>query len=79
MERYDFTVLKGDETIAAARAVALEDPRAAWPRVAELAKNFDEPGCRIRVTNAAGEVVVLVGVAAARFSERAASASKKAG
>ena len=66
MERYDFEVLKGDETIAAARSVALPDPRAAWPRVAELAKNVDEPGCRIRVTNEAGEVLVLVGVAAAR-------------
>ena len=77
MEHYDFEVLKGDETIAVARSVALPDPRAAWPRVAELAKNVGgpgcllannvgEPGCLIRVTNEAGEVVVLVGIAVAR-------------
>jgi hypothetical protein len=66
MERYDFEVLKGDETITAARSVAIADPRAAWPRVAELAKKVAEPGCRIRVTNDAREMVILIGVAAAR-------------
>ena len=65
MEQYDFAVLKGAETIAATRS-ALPDPRAAWSRVAELAENVDEPGCLIRVTNEAGEVLILVGVAAAR-------------
>ena len=66
MERYDFEVLKGDETISAARSVALPDPRAAWPRVAELARKVAEPGCQIRVTNEAREMVILIGVAAAR-------------
>jgi hypothetical protein len=66
MEYYDFEVLRGDETIAATLSVALLDPRAAWPRIAELAKNVDEPGCRIRVTNEAHEMVILIGIAAAR-------------
>ena len=65
MEHYDFAVLKGDETVEA-RSVVLPDPSAAWSRVAELAMNVEEPGCRIRVTNEAGEVIVLVGIAAAR-------------
>jgi hypothetical protein len=79
MEQYNFAVLKGDETIAAIRSIALPDPSAAWSRVAELAKNVDEPGCRIRVTNEAGDVVVLVGIAAARHPARVTPALKKAG
>jgi hypothetical protein len=78
MEHYDFAVLRGDETIAALRSIALSDPSAAWSRVAELAENVDEPGCRIRVTNGAGEVVVLVGIAAARRPAQVMSVQKKA-
>jgi hypothetical protein len=63
MERYDFEVLKDDETVAVRRSVVLRSIRAAWPRIAELAKNVAGPGCRIRVTNGAGETVILVGVA----------------
>jgi hypothetical protein len=66
MEHYVFAVLKRDETVAAAWPVALAYPSAAWSRVAELAKNTDQPGGRIRVTNESGDVLVLVGVAAAR-------------
>jgi hypothetical protein len=65
MEHYDFEILKGDETIAARRSVAISNPRAAWPWVTELAKNVEEPGCRIRVTNEAHEMVILIGVTAA--------------
>jgi hypothetical protein len=65
MELYDFEVLKGDETIAATRSVALPDQSAAWPRIADLAKNVAEPGCRIRVTNQTREVVIVIGIAAA--------------
>ena len=46
MELYDFEVLKGDETIAATRSVALPYQTAAWPRIADIAKNVAEPGCR---------------------------------
>jgi hypothetical protein len=74
MERYDFEVLKDDETIAAERSVLLRSPRAAWPRIAELAKRAAGPGCRIRVTNHSGETVILVGAASARrYFEIAAS------
>ena len=65
MEYYDFEVLKGDETIAATRSVALPGQTAAWPRIADIAKNVAEPGCRIRVTNQAREMVILIGVASA--------------
>jgi hypothetical protein len=75
VESYDFEVLKGDETIAAERPVLLRSPRAAWPRIAELAKKAAAPGCRIRVTNHSGETVILVGAASARrYFEVAASA-----
>lgn len=65
MEYYDFEVLKGNEIIAAARSVAILDPRAAWPRVAELAKKVKEAGRRIRVTNEVHEMVILISIAAA--------------
>lgn len=75
MEHYDFAVLKGDKTIATQKSIALPDSRAAWPQVVELAKKHDEPGCRIRVTNKDGDVVILVGIAAARrFIDDAAAA-----
>lgn len=66
MEPYDFEVLKGDETIVANRAVWLRGARAAWPRIAELAKAAADPECRIRVVDRSGEIVILVGVASAR-------------
>ena len=66
MQRYDFTVLKKDETVTATKSIALPDLKAAWRHVAELAKAFDEPGTRIRVTNSAGEVEMLAGVSIAR-------------
>jgi hypothetical protein len=40
---YDFEVLKDDTVIAAKQAIALPDARAAWPKVAELAKTFNQP------------------------------------
>ncbi len=65
MGYHRFDVVKDDRAIAASQSVALRNLRAAWPRVVELASNVDEPGCRIRVVNEAGEVVILVGVASA--------------
>ena len=44
---YDFEVLKDGVVIAAEQTVALPDTRAAWPKIAELAKAFDEPGHKI--------------------------------
>lgn len=75
MHRYDFTVLNGDDTIAAAYSIALPNSRAAWPQVTELADKFDGPGCRIRITNEVGEVVILVSVAADRHPISAEAAA----
>lgn len=66
MQHYDFAVLKGDETIAARKSIALPDLKAAWSHVTELARTIGEPGSRIRVTNRAGEVEILAGVTIAR-------------
>ena len=63
MKLYDFEVLNGDEVIAAARAISLPSPAAAWPRIAQLAKTIDRPGCRIRVTDEDGAMVIMTGVA----------------
>ena len=66
MHVYDFEVLKDGAIIAATRSFALADIRAAWPEIAKLAKRFDEPGCKIRVKDEAGRIVILTGVAAVR-------------
>ena len=66
MQRYDFAVVKADETIAVMKSIALPDLKTAWSHVTELARTFDEPGNRIRVTNPAGEVEILAGVSIAR-------------
>jgi len=65
LETYDFEVLNDDDdTIAMIRSV-IQDSKELWPRIAELAKIY-APGCRIRVTDQSGEMVILVGVTTAR-------------
>ena len=70
---YDFEVLKDGAVIAAEQTVALPDTSAAWPKIAELARTFDEPGHKIRVKDEAGGIVILIGVAALRRSANAVS------
>jgi protein-disulfide isomerase-like protein with CxxC motif len=65
MEHYDLEVLEDDEAIEAVWSVALQNPKALWPRIADLAKKVYAPGRKIRVTNQLGEMVILIGVAAA--------------
>jgi hypothetical protein len=66
MDHYDIEVLKGEETIAAMKSIALPDLRAAWSHVTELARKIDEPGSVIRVTNRVGEIEILAGISIAR-------------
>jgi hypothetical protein len=66
MQSYDFEVPRGDETIVAERSIWLCDTRAAWPRIAKLAKSIRLPGCLIRVRDGAGATVILVGAVSAR-------------
>ena len=66
MGLYDFEVLKDGGVVAAERTIALPDTSAAWPKIAELAKTFDEPGHKIRVKDEAGGIVILIGVVALR-------------
>lgn len=67
--RYDFEVLRGDEIIAAER-LAVTGLRDVWSRIASVAELVDEPGCRIRVTEEAGGIAILIGVTAARCLSR---------
>ena len=66
MPYYHFEVLRGDDVIAAERAVALESSRAAWPKVVDLARRLEGPGCRIRVREQTGGTIILIGASAAR-------------
>ena len=70
---YDFEVLKDGTVIAAKQAILLPDARAAWPKVAELAETFNEPGHKIRVRDEAGGIVILIGVVTLRHSANAFS------
>ncbi len=63
MHLYDFEVLRDGTVVAAERAVRLVDARAAWPEVARLARRHDAPGCKIRVKDETGRIVILTGVA----------------
>jgi hypothetical protein len=65
MARYDFEVIEGGEAIESVRCIELQNPKALWSRIAELAKKVYAPGRTIRVTNHLGEMVILIGVATA--------------
>jgi len=62
MERYDIDVFEGEKFVMAERSVAMRNSREAWPRIAEVAKQFGKSGTRIRVSNEAGEIVIQVGI-----------------
>ena len=66
MHLYDFEVLRDGAVIAAKRAIRLPDTRAAWPEIIRLAERFDQPGCKIRVLDESGRIVILTGVATVR-------------
>jgi hypothetical protein len=65
VQYYDFEVLQGDDIIAVERAVALDDSRAAWPKVIGIAKTLKAPGYRIRVREQEGDTIILIGATAA--------------
>lgn len=69
MKRFDFEVLKGERVSWAVGSRHLQSVADAWPRVVEIAGRFSEPGHRIRVTDEEGSIVILVGVASARFHD----------
>jgi len=51
MERYDFEVTEGDETVADVWSIELPNPADLWSRIAELAKAVYAPGRTIRARN----------------------------
>ena len=66
MQLYDIEVLRDGAVVAARRSIEMQDTRDAWPEIAALAKRFDQPGCKIRVKDQSGRIVILTGVAAMR-------------
>ena len=64
MQLYQIEVLKGEEVISAEPA-PLYNTKAAWPKIAKLAKSIKLPGCRIRVREQSGETIILIGVTVA--------------
>jgi hypothetical protein len=72
---HDFEVLKGDRVVLARRSVVIGDLKDAWPVIAEMAMATQEAGCRVRVTDETGAIVILIGVATARLHSRRAIAA----
>jgi hypothetical protein len=66
MKQYDFEVLRDGAVIVAERSIVLPELAAVWSKIAELGRAVKEPGCKIRVKDQAGRIVILVGVATAR-------------
>jgi hypothetical protein len=66
MQLYDIEVLRDGAIVAARRSIEMQDTRAVWPEIAALAKRFDHLGCKIRVKDEDGRIVILTGVAAVR-------------
>jgi hypothetical protein len=69
MKHYDFEVLKDGAIVVAERSIVLPELAAVWSKIAELARAVEEPGCKIRVKDQTGRIVILVGVATARGLE----------
>ncbi len=63
MNLYDFEVLMDGTVVSAERSVRLRDDSAAWPEVERLARRHFRPGCKIRVKDETGGIVILTGVA----------------
>ena len=66
-------MLKDGAVITAEQTIALPDTSAAWPKISELAKTFHAPGHKIRLRDAAGGIVILIGVSALRRCPKAVS------
>ena len=66
MSRYSFEVFSGPITVTNQTDVELADRRAVWDRVIDLARTTREPGARLIVRDAAGEVIVSIGLGTGR-------------
>lgn len=71
MQRYDFEVTQGDETISSLRAVELHGLGAVWGHIAELTKKVSAPKSRIRVLDQSGGILISIGIATARLLQSA--------
>ena len=66
MQLYRFEVINKGEVIAVQPTEPLRDAKAAWPEIAKIAQKISLPGCCIRVRDPSGEIVILIGAAAAQ-------------
>ena len=75
MKLHDFEVLKGDRVVLARRSVVIDNLKDAWPVITEMEMTTKEAGCRVRVTDETGAIVILIGVATARLHSKCAIAT----
>jgi hypothetical protein len=77
MVTYRFDVFDRDQTVASNQSVVVCNSQAVWPKVTELAWSIGKSGGQIKVTDQAGQVVVLVGVNSARRACGPAESTRK--
>jgi len=65
MERYSIELVEAARATAVLRDIAPSTSHDLWTRIGAIARTVNRPGAMIRVTNTAGKIVILVGVATA--------------
>ncbi|MDE2578054.1 MAG: hypothetical protein KGL46_04545 [Hyphomicrobiales bacterium] len=65
MERFDIEVVNHEKRTLVEHAVAIENSREMWLWIGRVARRNARKGATIRVLNAQGYIVALVGVATA--------------
>ena len=66
MKHYAFEVLNDGAVIVGSHTMVLPNLAAVWSRIADLAREVEGPGYKIRVKDETGGIVILVGAATAR-------------
>jgi hypothetical protein len=60
-----FVVQEGRKLLRSNPRFPSSNTKAAWPKIAKMAKSINLPGCRIGVREQSGETIILVGIAVA--------------
>jgi hypothetical protein len=71
MPSYDVEVRRDQRVLQVFRGAELADLDRAWDFVSALSRNWDSPGTRILVRDDRGDVVISIGVVAARKTRAA--------
>jgi hypothetical protein len=66
MVRYQFIVREKNKIVFKSKPVEMAGIHSVWNRIAELAREYGDPGTRIAVNDQNGNVIISIGVLAAQ-------------